>query len=107
VGVLTGAQEGRGVQYFEGQGLHSHAAGAEATRMFFLKISMDDDGLLITWTQGEVYSTIVKLFEDLPIISMPSGSLVLGGLEKFLYDIGMLRHVEVCVGSFWQMFEYF
>jgi hypothetical protein len=45
--------------------------------------------------QDAAYSTNVKLFEDLPVVAMPSGAAVHGALERLMYDLGLRRHVEV------------
>ena len=43
----------------------------------------------------ECYVASVSLFEDLPIIMMPSGSAVKGPVEKVLLALGVRAHVEL------------
>lgn len=44
---------------------------------------------------GSAYFSNVIIFEDLAIVTLPSGSVVKGGVEKLLADLGVRRHVEV------------
>lgn len=43
------------------------------------------------------YFSNVVLFEDLPIVRLPSETVVKGSLEKLLTTLGVRRHVEVSV----------
>ena len=43
----------------------------------------------------QAYFPSVKLFRDLPIVTMPSGDTVEGGLEKVLQSLGVRKHVEL------------
>ncbi|KDE08540.1 hypothetical protein MVLG_01317 [Microbotryum lychnidis-dioicae p1A1 Lamole] len=44
---------------------------------------------------SESYFPSVVLFEDLPIVTLPSGTAVKGALEKVLLALGVRRHVEL------------
>lgn len=46
-------------------------------------------------TPGEAYFSSVNLFRDLPIVTMPSGMVVKGALEKVLQALGVRKHVEL------------
>lgn len=48
-------------------------------------------------TPSEAYFPNVNMFPDLPIVTLPSGNTVRGGLEKFLQDLGLRKHVELQV----------
>jgi hypothetical protein len=41
------------------------------------------------------YFSSVNLFRDLPIVTMPSGIVVKGHLEKVLQSLGVRKHVEL------------
>lgn len=41
------------------------------------------------------YFSSVNLFRDLPIVTMPSGTVVKGHLEKVLQSLGVRKHVEL------------
>ena len=43
----------------------------------------------------EAYFQSAHVFSDLPVISLPSGAVVKGPLEKFLQTIGVRKHVEL------------
>ncbi len=43
----------------------------------------------------QAYFSSVKLFQDLPIVTMPSGDTVEGNLEKVLQSLGVRKHVEL------------
>ena len=43
----------------------------------------------------EAYFSSVNLFRDLPIVTMPSGAVVKGALEKVLQSLGVRKHVEL------------
>jgi Protein of unknown function (DUF3684) len=43
----------------------------------------------------QAYFSNVNLFPDLPIVTMPSGVVVKGELEKMLQSIGVRKHVEL------------
>jgi hypothetical protein len=43
----------------------------------------------------QAYFSSVNLFRDLPIITMPSGTVVKGTLEKVLQSLGVRKHVEL------------
>jgi Protein of unknown function (DUF3684) len=43
----------------------------------------------------KAYFSSVNLFRDLPIVTMPSGAVVKGILEKVLQSIGVRKHVEL------------
>jgi hypothetical protein len=43
----------------------------------------------------QVYFSSVDLFRDLPIVTMPSGAVVKGALEKVLQLLGVRKHVEL------------
>jgi Protein of unknown function (DUF3684) len=44
---------------------------------------------------GQAYFSSVNLFRDLPIVTMPSGAVVKGPLEKVLQALGVRKHVEL------------
>jgi len=44
---------------------------------------------------NDAYFSSVSLFEDLPIIELPSGVAVKGNLEKLLVALGVRKHVEL------------
>ena len=44
---------------------------------------------------NQVYFSSVNLFRDLPIVTMPSGAVVKGTLEKVLQSFGVRKHVEL------------
>jgi len=46
-------------------------------------------------TPGEAYFSSVNLFRDLPTVTMPSGMVVKGALEKVLQALGVRKHVEL------------
>ena len=41
------------------------------------------------------YFSSVKLFRDLPIVTMPSGAIVKGTMEKVLRSLGVRKHVDL------------
>jgi hypothetical protein len=43
----------------------------------------------------QAYFSSVNLFRDLPIVTMPSGAVVKGTLEKVLQSLGVRKHVEL------------
>ena len=43
----------------------------------------------------QAYFSSVNLFRDLPIVTMPSGDVVRGALEKVLQSLGVRKHVEL------------
>ena len=43
----------------------------------------------------QAYFSSVNLFRDLPIVTMPSGAVVKGPLEKVLQSLGVRKHVEL------------
>jgi Protein of unknown function (DUF3684) len=43
----------------------------------------------------QAYFSSVNLFRDLPIVTMPSGTVVKGNLEKVLQSLGVRKHVEL------------
>jgi Protein of unknown function (DUF3684) len=43
----------------------------------------------------QAYFSSVNLFGDLPIVTMPSGAVVKGALEKVLQSLGVRKHVEL------------
>ncbi|KAI0267320.1 hypothetical protein BC834DRAFT_981543 [Gloeopeniophorella convolvens] len=43
----------------------------------------------------QAYFSSVNLFRDLPIVTMPSGAMVKGALEKVLQSLGVRKHVEL------------
>ncbi|KAI0252773.1 hypothetical protein BJV78DRAFT_1198868 [Lactifluus subvellereus] len=43
----------------------------------------------------QAYFSSVNLFRDLPIVTMPSGAVVKGALEKVLQSLGVRKHVEL------------
>jgi hypothetical protein len=43
----------------------------------------------------QAYFSSVNLFRDLPIVTMPSGAIVKGPLEKVLQSLGVRKHVEL------------
>jgi hypothetical protein len=43
----------------------------------------------------QTYFSSVNLFRDLPIVTMPSGAVVKGTLEKVLQSLGVRKHVEL------------
>lgn len=43
----------------------------------------------------QAYFSTVKLFHDLPIVTMPSGQAVRGPLEKLMGALGVRKHVEL------------
>ena len=43
----------------------------------------------------QAYFSSVNLFRDLPIVTMPSGDIVRGALEKVLQSLGVRKHVEL------------
>jgi hypothetical protein len=43
----------------------------------------------------QAYFSSVNLFGDLPIVTMPSGAIVKGTLEKVLQSLGVRKHVEL------------
>jgi Protein of unknown function (DUF3684) len=44
---------------------------------------------------NQAYFSSVNLFRDLPIVTMPSGAIVKGPLEKVLQSLGVRKHVEL------------
>ncbi len=44
---------------------------------------------------SQAYFPSVKLFRDLPIVTMPSGVIVVGNLEKVLLALGVRKHVQL------------
>ena len=44
---------------------------------------------------GDAYFSSVNLFRDLPIVTMPSGAVIKGPLEKVLQALGVRKHVEL------------
>jgi len=44
---------------------------------------------------NQAYLPIVHLFRDLPIVTMPSGTIVVGALEKVLQLLGVREHVDL------------
>jgi len=46
-------------------------------------------------TPEQAYFSSVNLFRDLPIVTMPSGLVVKGALEKVLQALGVRKHVEL------------
>ena len=46
-------------------------------------------------TPGQAYFSSVNLFRDLPIVTMPSGAVIKGALEKVLQSLGVRKHVEL------------
>lgn len=45
----------------------------------------------------DVYFKTAEFFSDLPIVRLPSGSIVKGALEKVLQDLGVRKHVDLQV----------
>ncbi|KAH9990216.1 hypothetical protein BJV74DRAFT_837251 [Russula compacta] len=43
----------------------------------------------------QAYFSSVNLFRDLPIVTLPSGAIVKGPLEKVLQSLGVRKHVEL------------
>ena len=43
----------------------------------------------------QAYFSSVNLFRDLPIVTMPSGAVVKGPLERVLQSLGVRKHVEL------------
>jgi len=43
----------------------------------------------------QAYFSSVNLFQDLPIVTMPSGAVVKGALEKVFQSLGVRKHVEL------------
>lgn len=43
----------------------------------------------------QAYFSSVNLFRDLPIVTMPSGTVVKGNLDKVLQSLGVRKHVEL------------
>ncbi|TFK25484.1 hypothetical protein FA15DRAFT_703591 [Coprinopsis marcescibilis] len=46
---------------------------------------------------GESYFPNVNMFPDLPIVTMPSGNTVRGGMEKLLQSLEVRKHVDIQV----------
>jgi hypothetical protein len=44
---------------------------------------------------NQAYFPSVNLFRDLPIVTMPSGAIVAGDLEKVLQSLGVRKHVQL------------
>jgi hypothetical protein len=44
---------------------------------------------------NQAYFSNVPLFKDLPIVTMPSGAVVVGALEKVLQLLGVRRHMDL------------
>lgn len=48
-------------------------------------------------TPEQSYFANVSIFQDLPIVTLPSGSSVRGPIERFLQALGVRKHVELQV----------
>ncbi|KAG8964407.1 hypothetical protein FRC03_001808 [Tulasnella sp. 419] len=46
-------------------------------------------------TPGESYFSNANVFQDLPIVTFPKGTLIKGNLEKLLTSLGVMRHVDL------------